>query len=131
MITFTILPEKSVIVIRSVGDTSIEECVALMKTMREDPNFSDEFDVINDNREMTSAYSIEDIQEAIYHQKSYELSSTKKSKNAIVVREDLYFGVSRTYEMLYELDNSNRTVEVFRDINNALAWLEIDGLDID
>jgi len=48
----------------------------------------------------------------------------KNGRTALVVRQDLSFGVSRMYEILSEISEHPIAHYVFRDMDKALTWLK-------
>ena len=46
-------------------------------------------------------------------------------QTAIVAPRELLYGLSKIYEVLYELSQGHANVKVFRDIGEARKWLEV------
>ncbi len=46
-------------------------------------------------------------------------------KTAIVAPRELLYGLSKIYEVLYELSQAPANVKVFRDMGEARKWLEL------
>lgn len=125
MITYKIIREANLILIRNQGDTPIEECIALMKQLRMDPGYSHEYDVLNDNRGLNAFYTHDEIQTIVDIKREFDqdLPSIPK-KNAIVVDRALLFGISREYGTLSQINDDPLTTMVFYSIGKALEWLE-------
>jgi hypothetical protein len=73
--------------------------------------------------------SIDDIREI--NDISIEYGSQRKAgKTAIVTDNDLYFGLSRMYEIYAEIETAlSLQVQVFREFKHAIAWFGINVKD--
>ena len=106
----------------------MDEHYSFINTLRSDKDHSFAYDVLTDSRMLKKPLTKERIEKIA----SYLASSSDlpKVKLAMVVSNDAVFGMSRMFEMLYGSKGSYET-EVFRDMDEALAWLGRTRADIE
>ncbi|MCP4547508.1 MAG: hypothetical protein GY835_13705 [bacterium] len=122
MIAFRILPEEKLIILVNFTKLTVDELLAFRQELRQAPDYSEEFDILNDVRKLPIQYTADEIQQMA--QQDY---STRKV--AIIASSDFAFGMSRMWEML-SADDTDSNIRVFRNGIAALDWLEKDAADI-
>ena len=95
-----------------------KENYAFTQAWLSDPDLPTPLRVCRDNRQHTplAAEAVRDL--AMFNQ---DLEVPDDSRLAIVVAQDVQFGVARMYQAW--ADQSDYAVEVFRDPDDAVAWL--------
>jgi hypothetical protein len=123
-ILYRIVSDKKVAYIKASGKITVDEIMIEGARMFAETEWENGFNVLCDYREATEFEPIkEDIQRISDQDKAHE-PLFDKSKCAIVATSDLVFGLSRMWEILSH--NTNLTTNVFRDIREAIDWLEMD-----
>ena len=126
MINYRILSEEKLIVICNWKETSVEEIEKFSQNLQSDPCFSQSFDTILDNSEHEQPYTSDEM---------HRLSKPRSDVNfpagrvAIVAPKDVEFGMSRMHKALSD-DQTPHNINVFRDIDSALKWIERDSLNV-
>ena len=99
------------------GAVTLDEALAHHESLRSDPDFEPHLCQLSDARGVTSAVTSEGVQE-IARKSPFGAGS----RRAIVVDSDLVYGVSRIYQA--RADQVGSEVRVFREIDEALAWID-------
>ncbi len=115
MIEYKISSEERLILLVNYKKFSIDELQIFRKRLRNDPDYSDNFDIINDVQRLRKQYSNDEIQ-AIAQERS------PKRRVAMIASSDLSFGKSRVWEMMCD-GEGDQEIQIFRDIESAIAWL--------
>ncbi len=124
LISYKIFPDYKLILLSYEGKVSFSEYKIAINDLREDKNFSIDYDVLTDMTNITESFSLEDVN--TFAKFSSTLSKRdQKRLNAIVTINDLDFALSRMYEMLSEHKNPFE-IKVFRNFEDALKWLKND-----
>ncbi len=127
MIKYRILPEYKLVVFCSWGVTPVEDVMEMSKRLRIDPDFVPSYDGIFDNTRLEHHYTSEEMR---------MLAERRMEKNpsngrlAVISPDDVVFGMSRMHQLISE-DNSPVQINVFRDAESALKWLNKTGIDIE
>lgn len=107
------------------GNVTFSEIQENRKSMLKDPDFDPSFDMLWDGR-MATSVNLSGAQVRVLAE-SRLLHNT--SRVAFVTPESTVFGVARMFETYYSMiDNPARTC-VFRDLAQALEWLQQPRLD--
>ncbi len=120
-IAYTIDDERRLVLTVSSGTLSDADVMQHKAALRDDPR------VTRDMKELSDVRAIErlDITEVGIRQMTRFDRDAAASRGghtlAIVATEDIIFGMARMYEMLTE--ENVRSVQVFRDIDEATRWL--------
>lgn len=61
---------------------------------------------------------------ALIGEYAHRFDERKTGKTAIVASSDLQFGLSRIFGTFYEIENFPIQLKIFRDMNEALEWLD-------
>lgn len=131
MVAYKIFPQHGLILICDWGETSYENTLEFRQKLPKDPEYSQEYDAIYyvmGNLEIH--YSCEEVRTLSSLQYQNEDAEGPSGKIALVALEDLSFGLGRMYEIISEGANPHRDVNVFRDVDSALAWLGKQTIDI-
>jgi hypothetical protein len=91
-----------------------------MKALGQDPRFRPEFNHLVDCRQ----FEVMDLTAAQLQEMGSRSLFAKTSKRAFVVSSDLHYGLSRMFATYREI-SSGQTTMVFRDMREAIAWLEL------
>ena len=94
----------------------------------DDPLIKGEIKEIVDLRDVESVEATTDSISEIINIDKLHIDKLSEQKTAIVAPRELLFGLSKIYEVLYELADAPARVKVFREINEARKWL---GLPVD
>jgi len=121
---YRIFSEKRLVYARSEGPLSSEELLAHLHNLAIDPSYRPPMKKLVD-------YRLSGLQ-SLSQRDAEEFTELKRSMGpifqgevyAIVVATDLDFGLSRVHGSMIE--TANMQTEVFRDIDEALSWLEVD-----
>ena len=104
------------------GVIDIDKLIKYLEQIYKVPEFNPNMDVFWDLREADfSSVSTEAIYNFIGFVGKY-WGKEKDTKAALVVSDDLGFGLSRMYEMLLETDSPSQ-INIFRDIDKAEEWI--------
>jgi hypothetical protein len=105
------------------GRVSPEELADVLRDVYQLPNFRPEAEVLCDLRQADlgefSRAAIKGVAQFV----SGHRGAPPGARTAIVVGRDLGFGLARMYEQLVEAESST-DIMVFREMDEALAWLE-------
>ena len=88
--------------------------------LRNDPQFRSDFRQLVDMRELTEIR----VGSGVIRDASRNQFFEPGVRRAVVANSDASFGMARMYAIASE--NSGQTIEVFRDMDAAKAWLGID-----
>lgn len=118
-LTAELNPESLILTFEVSGDFGVGEIESIQSITQEHARTSDLKGMLLDARnaspeELPSA----PIRAAAQRSKGFE--ATLQLKMAILVATDVAFGISRMYELLRGDDGR---VQVYRDLDSALAWL--------
>ena len=121
--TYTIDKETGVVRIVGTGLLTDEEMVQCVSSLRADPRLEPEMNSLSDMRDIEVGFSRNGIDRMIEVMKA---SSERRAaaKAAIVVSSDVAFGMGRMLEIVSDGKVEPR-FRVFRDMDSALSWLEI------
>lgn len=103
------------------GDTSQAERLAAMQTWLNDPEFRPGLQTLADFSESTNVPTLAELEEIVLLIKK-NASAIGQVKIAMVTSRPVSFGVARQFSAL--APGGFLTVQVFKDRDAALAWLE-------
>lgn len=107
----------SLVLSRAWGALTDQELLSHLTTFANDPRFRPTFHQLADLREVTNlAVTSSGIRYQVR-----ESPFAAGSQRALVVSSDVAFGMARMFQILH--DESAGDVEVFRNLDDALAWL--------
>jgi hypothetical protein len=123
-ILYRIIPDQKVAYIKAWGKVTVDEIMIEGARMFAETEWENGFNILCDYREITEFNPVcEDVQRVVDQDKKHE-PLFDKSKCAVVAKGDLVFGISRMWEILSQ--DTNLSTMVFRDIREAINWLEMD-----
>jgi hypothetical protein len=122
-VKYRVLPAANLVHTVWSGVVTLEDAVRHNDGLRSDPDFSPSMRQLSDARGVESRVSGEGVRGLARHS-----AFGAESRRAIVVSDDTIFGVSRMYEAQAA---SAGEVQIFRDIDEALAWLGVDPSDLE
>jgi hypothetical protein len=110
--------EHGIVFTTASGEVTPEENHAFTQGWLSDPDLPVPLRVCRDSRQITPP-TAKEIQNLASLNKNFRVPDS--SRLAIVADRDAQYGMSRMYEAL--VDGSNYSVAVFRDLDDAVAWL--------
>ena len=122
-VTYRVLPDLNLVHTVWSGAVTLEDAVQHNEGLRGDPDFSPAMRQLSDARGVTSQVSGEGVRGLARHS-----AFGSESRRAVLVSDDTIFGVTRMYEAQAARAGE---VRIFRDIDEALAWLGIDASDLE
>ena len=105
------------------GELTIELIQAQLAETYAHPDFRTDQHSVWDIREAEIAVSPEEVH-SLAVAVSEAFPGSEQVKAALVVSQDLHYGMSRMYQQVLE-GESPHSVGVFREMDEALIWLEI------
>ena len=114
---FDIYEKDGVLFINIEGDPTVQDIKKALDKTRDKSGYSN-LSRLWDFRKTAFDFSAEELEEIASHASS---ADHDPSRVAILVSQDLSFGVSRMYEVYRK--NTLTDVNVFRDEPEAIAWL--------
>ena len=115
--------EKSYFIIKTSGDTTPDDVEASLKQVFNSPYWSNGTHILYDNRlENLHNLSSDDVQKISLKFTQFN-DKLENSKIALVMPNDIAFGLARMWEIYTENTASFRT-NVFRSMDDAIKWIE-------
>lgn len=114
--------ERKTVFAKATGNLTLAELLNERESMRSNPDFDPSFSFLMDLRDVTGLH----ITNAELRILAANSAHDQSAKHAYVVPSDVVFGMARIYAAISKVNDD--TVQVFRDIGSARAWL---GLDAD
>lgn len=126
MIKYRILPEHQLMVFCFWGETDEQEILEFSSELRADPEFSNNYDALADTSRLLHSISGDEIRDLA--EPRVEMSANRRL--AVVAPADFAYGPARMHQALSERRNQIH-IQIFRDRESALAWLDKQGVDLD
>jgi len=124
-ITYRIELDRRLVVSTAFGVLTDAELLAHKNRLAADPLFRSDLRELGDGRSVERLEVTLDGIRAMVSCDAALGAARSPQKLALVLSEDLAFGMARMYQGMRGSDN-NGAVGVFRDINEARIWLEAD-----
>lgn len=105
--------------LRASGEVTFEHAIASVRRLYSERRFVAPTRALLDLRDGKATLSSEEIRRFAAH--VHDTRSAGRGRAAVVVGDDLTFGLCRMYEMI-AVDNPIET-QVFRDVDAATRWL--------
>jgi hypothetical protein len=123
-VRYKIIESKKLVYALGSDTVTLSDLMSHMDELSHDPNYKAPMKKLVDYRQITHLdLSMEESE--LFAIKKAELKETfHKEKCAIVATKDINYGTARVHNAL--IDSSGIETAVFRDLNKALAWLEIE-----
>jgi hypothetical protein len=119
-VTYEIDPAKNLIRTRCIGDVTLQEVKNHFRELERDPNRPDRLNVLLDLSEITSVPNVLEVR-AASHEVAKIFRSVRFEALAIVVRNDLLFGMMRMFAAF--AGKYFTATQVFRVTADAETWL--------
>jgi len=123
MILYKILPAQCLLLVRSLGEATPEECGRLLKQVRSSHPASREYNSCNDVRELVNFFSFDQANEVVEIM-AVESPTTDMRKNALLVQSTAHYGVGRMFEQASQ-GRIPILTKVVTSFEEAAAWLEV------
>jgi hypothetical protein len=118
--TYRIDKERSLVVSTGTGVLTKEDILGHMDRISKDPDFNPDFSQLADFRQITAVeFGPEEVRQ--FAQRSIY---SPRARRAILVKDDLQFGLARMFEIYREL-NGESGIRVFRTLEEAMDWIQI------
>ena len=126
-ITSQIDKTKNLTIYTLVGELTLDDILNAIKSFWEahELTLGILWDLRNANLTNLKSSDIERIAGFI-DQYGYRFEERKGGKAAVVASSDLQFGLSRVLETLYEIKDFPAKLQIFRIMDEAMAWLDQD-----
>jgi hypothetical protein len=118
--SYTIHVDQKLVVSRFWGAATDDDIFDHGQRLRNDPLFRPDFRQLVDMSELTEIR----VGSGVVRDASRNQFFAPGVRRALVAKSDAAFGMARMYAIASE--NSGQTIEVFRDIKAAKAWLDIE-----
>jgi len=115
--TFDIFEKEGVLFISIKGDPTVSEIKRVLEQMRDESGYRN-LSRLWDFRKAAFHFSVKELEEIASHASSADLDPARV---AMLVSQDLSYGVSRMYEAYRKSPLTD--VKVFRDEAEAIEWL--------
>ena len=119
-ILYNIDSERRLVETRVSGETSLGEIEEYFRRLASDPAYRPDYDTLVDLRETPTLLTPAELRSLSDFVRSHV--PLTRSRRAIVADTDAAFGLVMMYEAFTE--DLPRAFRVFRDVNDARAWLE-------
>ena len=120
-VSYQILQDKNLVIVTTSGETNLNETLQSLQQMFDDPEYSQEYDLLWDATGITTVLTYDDMQKLVQHFKYYK--GNKHPKRAIVVSPAVNYGMLRVFESMTSV-SSQAQIGLFPDRAEALKWLE-------
>ena len=117
-IRYEIDKERRLVITTGTGAVHLADALAHQESLRDNPDFDPTFSQLMDYTQLTEYNLGLDDMVKIAQRRVF----APGSRRAIVVRDDLSYGLGRMFEMLRE-NAGEFGIRVFRDREEALNWL--------
>ena len=123
-ITFQVRPEHNLVILVHIGTITDDEFLAFYRSLYENDRITPSMNLLVDLRQADSTTRSSDVLRKFAGFIETKLTGIpERPKVAVVAPEDLSFGLARMYEAF--ADSVPWDFEVFREMNAALAWLDL------
>ncbi len=123
-VSYTIDVQSSLVLTRASGTLTDDDVIQLKARLVRDPDFKPGMRELSDIRNIDHLDVTPAGVRAMVLQDKEDASQVASHKLALVLSEDVAYGMARMYQTLTESNMEN--VGVFRDIEEARAWLQSD-----
>ena len=110
--------ERRLVLSSGAGVLTKDDIFGHMERLLKDPDFDPNFSQLTDFRQITSLdFGPEDVR--LFAERTI---FSPRSRRAILVKDDLQFGLARMFEIHRELHGATG-IRVFRSLDEALDWI--------
>jgi hypothetical protein len=117
--SYTIDTRRKLVVTRIWGAATEDEIIDHGRRLRNDPQFRPEFRQLVDMSELTEIR----VGSGVIRDASRDQFFSPGARRAVVANSEAAFGMARMYAIASE--NAGQTIQVFRDMKAAEAWLNL------
>jgi hypothetical protein len=117
--SYTIDSKRELVVTRIWGAPTEDEIIDHGQRLRNDPRFRPDFRQLVDMSELTEIR----VGSGVIRDASRNQFFSPGARRAVVANSEAAFGMARMYAIASE--NAGQTIEVFRDMEAAEAWLDL------
>lgn len=121
--SYTIDGDANVIKLTGDGLLTDQEMVDCVDAMRRDPELKPGMNSLSDMRRIEVGFTSTGVGKMLEVMRATE-HMRGEARAAIVVTEDVAFGMARMFEMKTEGSELQPEFRVFRDIDEAVGWLQ-------
>jgi hypothetical protein len=115
--------ERKLVLSSGTGVLTREDILGHMERLSNDPDFDPDFSQLADFRQITEVeFGPEDVRQ--FAERNIYSS---RARRAIVVKDDLQFGLARMFEIHREL-NGETGIRVFRSFEDAMDWIVVGNI---
>lgn len=124
-VEYSFIEERNLVWVRMGGTVTFEQMAGYLKSLSKDPRYNPPMKKLVDFRKCLD-YPLTREEAEEFARLNRELSSVfSDEKCAMVAPGDLQYGMSRVHEMY--TTGSGLEIAVFRQLRDALNWLEVDA----
>jgi hypothetical protein len=127
-IEYTIIPDKKLILAKGIATVKGSDVLKHLEQLAADENYVSPMKKLVDYRNIDNILISSEEAIAIARKKKDLAVTFKNERCAFISPGDLTYGTSRVHQALIQGIDLN--TEVFRNVQEALSWLEVD-IDID
>jgi hypothetical protein len=110
--------ERRLVLSSGAGQLTKEDILGHMDRLSKDPDFQPEFCQLADFRQIDNvAFGPEEVRQ--FAERNIYAPGARR---AILVKDDLQFGLARMFEIYRELNGENG-IRVFRELDEAMDWI--------
>ena len=121
--SYTIDSDAGVISITGEGLLTDSEMIDCVDALRHDPALRPEMNTLSDMRRIEVGFTSAGVEKMVEVMRATE-DRRGAAKAAIVVSEDVAFGMARMFESIADFSGVHPEFRVFRDIQSAVDWLQ-------
>jgi len=126
---YKIIENKRLVYVLGTEIVTFDELVENIKELSDDPLYKPPMRKLVDYRRLQMIELSMQESERFAQEKELRRASFENEQCAIVAPKDVNFGIARMHAAL--MDQSTMTTKVFRDLEDARAWLGIEDLASD
>lgn len=119
-ITYRIFGARAFVLSTALGNIRDADLLAHQRELLDDSNFDPSYPQLDDFRDADMDHVTTDC---IQKLAKTNVASKRGSKRALVVRNEIAYGLARMLQALRE--GSRPEIQVFRDLDHALVWLGV------
>lgn len=127
MIDYRFYDEQQLLVVCQSGVSDLDEVNGMRARIRKDPRFARAYDVIVDISRLSAQFDMTQMQTLAESRESESIGFRKLA--LISGANELAFGVLRQYVSFADQFANGLETKVFREVEQALIWLEKPGFD--
>ncbi len=123
-IKYKIFPDKKFVYALGIGEITYDDLFHHIDKLATDPDYTPPMKKLVDYRNSTLSRLSTEESIRISDRKAQLIKAFKDEKCAFVIKSNLDFGMTRFHGL--HIEESGITTNVFRNMEDALEWLEVD-----